>query len=257
MWAPVTRSSPDALQTIGAPGTMARQESEPDLRPVLFSAVLPGSGQLKQGKRRGWAYLAVEAVGWWAYANRRGAGNDARDRYRDFAWENARLQGGARVEGGFEYYEAMSNWQRSGSFDADTGAGGVQPEMDATTYNGTIWARAQRLFLPGGATVPDSDPSYRAALEYYGDRAFGTALLWDWTGTGDAQVRFGELIEESDDRFREATNVLGIVIANHVLSAVDAYLAGRGTRSRIDVRVHRPAPSAPMRWRAAVRVPVR
>ena len=40
--------------------------------------------------------LPSEAVGWTLWANRRAAGNDARDAYRAYAWETARLQSGAR-----------------------------------------------------------------------------------------------------------------------------------------------------------------
>ncbi|MDX1647178.1 MAG: hypothetical protein R3304_08530 [Longimicrobiales bacterium] len=196
-------------------------------RAALLSAVLPGSGQYLLGQRRSWAYAALEAAGWVAYLDRRSAAVDLRARYRDFAWRTARIQNGPRMDGDFGYYETLSSWRRSGRFDADPVAKGVQPEPDAATFNGAIWERANRLFLPSGVEVPESDPRYQRALDYYRARAYGPEFLWDWTGTGDAQEEFASLIGASDTRFRQATNVLGLIVANHVVSMVDAYVSGR------------------------------
>ena len=115
---------------------------------------------------------------------------------------------------------------------------GIQPETDPSTFNGSIWALASGLFLPPDETVPTDDPRYLRAIDYYQDRAFGTPLLWDWGGTGSAQDDYADLIRTSDDGFRQATNVLGAIIANHVVSAIDAFVSARGIRtpemSRID-----------------------
>lgn len=202
-------------------------------RAVLASGVLPGSGQYLQGQRRGWAYLAVEALAWAFYVERRSAGADLRSRYRDFAWTEARLQAGSRVDGDFDYYETLTQWQRSGRFDADATLAGLQPEPDAATFNGSIWARATRLFLPNGTGGPDDDPQYQRALDYYRQRAYGTELLWDWTGTGTARDELASLIRRSDDRFRQATSVLGLVFANHLVSMVDAFVSARASGATV------------------------
>lgn len=208
-------------------------------QPPIVSALLPGAGQLAMGQRRGWVYAALEIVGWVAYADRRGQGREFRTRYRDFAWEEARTQSGARVESDFRYYETLTKWTTSGLFDSDGARAGIQPETDASTFNGSIWALASGIFLPPGESVPTDDPRYLRAIEYYQDRAFGTELLWDWSGTGSAQDDYADLIRTSDDGFRQATNVLGAVIANHVVSAIDAFVSARGLAtpeaSRIDV----------------------
>lgn len=214
----------------GPSAAVAQQRPEPTTSPgtaALFSAVVPGSGQYVQGQRRAWAYLALETVGWIAYFDRRAAGADYRDRYRDFAWLEARLQSTTRIDGDFDYYETLTKWQRSGRFDAQPSTPGVQPEADAATFNGAIWARASRLFIPDGVSVPESDPRYQQALDYYRERAYGPELLWDWTGTGDAQDEYASLIRASDQRFRQATNVLGLVVANHLVSMADAFVSAR------------------------------
>ncbi len=191
-----------------------------------LSAVLPGAGQYALGQDRAWAYLALEAAGWFAWINRRGAGNDARAAYRDYAWEVGRVQSSARTDGDFDYYETMSKWDRSGAFDSDPGAAGLQPEVDPSTFNGSIWALATRLF-PEPAVDPDPAPRAEA-LDYYRERAYGSSFLWNWSIAPDgSRSTFGGLIEESDARFRQATNVLGLILANHVVSSVDAFVSAR------------------------------
>jgi hypothetical protein len=191
------------------------------------SMVLPGWGQLELGQRRGWAYALAEVALWVVWADRRAAGRHVRDEYRDFAWETGRIQTGPRVDGPFAYYETLSKWVRSGAFDADAGADGIQPEEDSTTFNGSIWARATGLYLPSGTPPDPLDASYQQALDYYRARAYGTEFLWDWSGRDEDRRSLGTLIRRSDDRFRQATTAFGAVLANHVLSGVDAFVSAR------------------------------
>lgn len=225
---PMTGLSPTSgPESEGRTGPQIEPAPSPALT-ALLSALLPGAGQHVLGQRRKWAYLALEAVGWVVYSDRRSAAYDFRSRYRDFAWTEARLQLGARIDGDFDYYETMSKWQRSGLFDADPATPSIQPESDEATYNGTIWARAEQLYLEGGTNgVPETESRYQSALAYYRERAYGTEFLWDWTGTGAAQDDFAALIRASDDRFRQATNALGFVLVNHLASMVDAFVSAR------------------------------
>ncbi|HUF76239.1 MAG TPA: hypothetical protein VMM35_08160 [Longimicrobiales bacterium] len=207
------------------------------IEPTLLSLALPGAGQHVLRQDRKWLYLALEVAGWALWVERRAAAFDYRDRYRDYAWEGARIQAGARVEADFEYYERLTQWTRSGAFDADPASPGVQPEVDPLTYNGSVWSLASQIHLPPGPLPPETDPAYQSALAYYQDRAYGTALLWDWTAGSGSQQELARLIEESDSRFGHATTVLGAVIANHLLSAVDAYISAQGRSSPARIRV--------------------
>jgi len=221
---------------------------------AALSAVLPGAGQHLLGQRRTWLYLAVEALGWGLYIDRRAAGADFRDRYRDFAWSEARIRTDPRVDGDFDYYETLTSWERSGAFDIDPAATGLQPEDDASTYNGSIWSRARSLYLPGGSATPVDDPQYQRAITYYRARAYDTLFLWDWTGTGNARATYAGLIRQSDDRFRQATNVMGVIIANHAISAVDAFLSARGLALPADTRFAPHMGPSGTRWMALVRL---
>ncbi|MEX2466543.1 MAG: hypothetical protein WD995_06505 [Gemmatimonadota bacterium] len=193
-----------------------------------MSALLPGAGQLVQEQNRGWGYLALEAVGWVVYADRRRSAGRYRDRYRDLVWETARTQAGDRVDGDFTYYERLTQWTRSGRFDRDEGSPGVQPETDASTFNGSVWDRARRIYgLPSGPLDADG-AGFAEAVTYYEDRAYRDAFLWDWSGHADERERFGSLIRVSDERFQHATLALGLLFANHLISAVDGFVSVRG-----------------------------
>lgn len=211
--------------------------------PPVLSLLLPGAGQLVQGQKRGWAYATLEAVGWVFYVDRRRSAASHRDRYRDLAWETARVRAAPRMEGDFTYYERLTQWARSGRFDGDPESPGVQPETDASTFNGSIWDRARRIY-----GVPSGDPDasgYEPALEYYGERAYGEAFLWDWTEDPEARERFRSLIRTSDARYRHATLALGLLFANHLISAADAFVSVRGLSLELapmsvgtEIRVH-------------------
>ncbi|MGD8321078.1 MAG: hypothetical protein PVJ02_11495 [Gemmatimonadota bacterium] len=191
------------------------------------SFLLPGWGQHVLGQRRALVYAAVETGLWALWGNRRIATAHSRDAYRDLAWQEARLQSAVRREGAWDYYEAMSKWHASGAFDSNPDAAGVQPEMDPGTFNGSVWQLARDLNIPSGTSPPESDPAYQRALAYYEAHAYGAAFLWDWSGKDAEMARYKSLIHESDSRASQATAALGAVLANHILSGVDAYLSAR------------------------------
>ncbi len=217
-----------ALALVAAP---AASQAIPGPRPAPLSAAarslaLPGWGQKTLGQRRGVAYAAVEAALWALWADRRGRGGDLRREYRDLAWTTARIHGGARQDGAWDYYETLSKWVRSGAFDRDGNQPGIQPEEDPTTYNGSIWSLAKGIHF-GAGTPPSGDPRWEAALAWYKSRAYGDGFLWDWRGREGDLTEFRALIRRSDDRFREATGAMGAVLANHLLSGADAFVSAR------------------------------
>ena len=221
---------------------------------TLLSLALPGLGQHRQGKARKWIFAGLEVAAWSVYFERRSAGGALRNDYRDFAWEEGRLQAGTRVDGDFNYYETLSKWNRSGAFDRDAGLSGLQPEEDPATFNGTIWVRAQSIFLGGDG--PPGDAGFAQALEYYEARAYEIEFLWDWSRRPADRARLGELISESDSRFVQATTAVGIVIANHLVSAVDAFLGSRGIASLTNIHLAPRWTPEGGGWSAKLSVPI-
>jgi hypothetical protein len=193
----------------------------------IASAILPGGGQWYLKTDRWVPFAAVEAWSWVKYLQNRHRGKQLEAGYRDLAWNVARrITTSSRKDSVFTYYEAIGAWQQSGLFDLDPNAAGIQPERDSTTFNGSQWQRARSLFLHGGPPIPGS-ADYEKALAYYRANAIPDPYLWSWGSNRLEQAEFKETITESDARFRAATRMMGVILANHVVSAVDALVLAR------------------------------
>jgi hypothetical protein len=62
---------------------------------VLFSAAVPGTGELAGGARRGFAFLGVEALSWFAYFSFKSSGDEKEEEFEGFAdkhWDIDRLK---------------------------------------------------------------------------------------------------------------------------------------------------------------------
>jgi len=174
------------------------------------------------------AYLSLEALGLFLHFDRRQDGDRLRMRYQDLAWSVARAGTVVgRVDLGFDYYERIATYAASGVFDEDASLTGVQPETRAGTYNGVVWDLAKGIFLRGIQDPRPSDPGYAEALAYYEERAYGDGFSWDWMDRSEDRVAYRGLIRSSDEAFRSATVLAGVVVANHVVSALDGFISGR------------------------------
>jgi len=127
----------------------------------------------------------------------------------------------------FEYYEQMERFAESGSYDGDPGPAFV-PEADPQTYNGAVWLLARRTFWENPDVPPDpTSPEYWRALQFYQARAVGPNFQWSWRDHSLEHEVFRDYIKRSDTAFRRAQNQVGLLLANHVLSAVDALISAR------------------------------
>lgn len=198
----------------------------------LMSTALPGSGQLALGQRRFAAYAVAEAYGWVKYSVDRTDAVRERRQYRALAVSVARAPfGGDFPPGDFEYYERMEHFVESGVFDRVPG-GDVEPELDATTYNGSVWLLARTTYWDDPSVTPDrASSAYRSAVAFYDARAVRDAYRWSWNGAPAEWTRFQHAIAESNAGFRRSVEDIGVVIANHALSTVDGYVTVR-LRSR-------------------------
>lgn len=194
----------------------------------LASLLLPGAGQLMARQDRGAVYLATEIYLLSRFIQLdRDASREA-DRFQSLAYSIARSAfSPTRRDTVFEYYEQMERFTESGRYDADPGAAFV-PENDADTYNGSVWLLARRTFWEDPEVAPDpTDPAYWRALQFYQARAVGPGFQWSWRDHSLEHEVFRETIRRSDDGFRRAQNQVGLLLANHVASAVDALISSR------------------------------
>lgn len=203
----------------------------------LASLLVPGAGQLLAGQDRGAVYLAAEVylVSRFLQLDRE-AGREAR-RFLALAYDIARRQfAPIRRDTVFEYYEQMERFVASGRYDADPGPAFV-PEGDASTYNGSVWLLARRTFWENPDVPPDpTSPQYWRAVEFYQARAVGPDFMWSWREHSPEHQVFRETIRKSDVAFRRAQNQVGLLLANHLVSVVDALIS-----ARMSAAVGRPA----------------
>lgn len=214
----------------------------------LASLLVPGMGQLMGHHDRGAIYLVAEAFFVTRYIAFGTEGRRKRNEYRNLAFVVARGAYAPTMQDTvFEYYEQMGRYIESGPYDTDPGSALVPP-TDPRSYNGAIWALARRTYF----TNPDSTPAvtseeYQRAIAFYTRRAIGPDFQWSWRNAGLEQDLYRQTIHQSDEAFRRATQQLGLVLANHLVSAVDAFVSNRLAAHGVPVRVQSGFISPPRR----------
>ncbi len=205
-----------------------RKRSRRDWWAPVASGIVPGAGQARLGQDRFVGYMAVESFLWLRYLTDRRAGTDARNAYRDLAVRVSRAAyAGPKPQGNFEYYERMEHWIASGVYDSDPTAG-FAPETDSTTFNGKMWSIARTTYWSDPRTPPPvGSPAYEAAIRFYVQNAVRPEFQWSWRNSPLHQDVYRRSVRASNDGFRHAAQDIGAVIANHVLSTVDAYVSLR------------------------------
>lgn len=225
--------SAPALRLEEMPTAMPRS-ARPQWWAPIASAAVPGTGQAVLNQKRWLPYLALEVWAWIQYADTRRTANRRRDEYQRIAREVARSRfPGPYPVGGFDYYEHMLKNAESGDFDRIPG-GVIDPETDTATFNGRRWLDARRLYWEDpSAPPPVGSEAYENALKFYEDNAIGTDFRWSWRTAQFEYDLFRRTIVRSNASYRRSVEYLGVIIANHALSAVDAFVTLR-IRTRAD-----------------------
>lgn len=185
----------------------------------LMSAVVPGSGQLVQGQRRGLVYLGVEAVIWFSYFALHDAGNQSQTDYQEFA---------------------DAHW----SFDRYAGPDGNSPASGCGTDLGPT-----EDFQKEKADLVDLRDNNTDG--YYEEIGINSVYACGW----DAQTNRSDFLGmrgHANDLFGAANTVASVAILNHLVSAIDAARSaarrGRASASSLGWRV------APARGGVAVQM---
>ena len=194
----------------------------------LASMAVPGAGQALLSQDRFVAYMAAEGFAWLRYRADAREGRRQRDAYRALALRVARrYYPDPRPVGDFEYYERMEHYIESGVFDQFPG-GDIEPETDTLTFNGAMWLLARRTYWPDPDVPPPRESTaFDNAMIFYQGRAVTPEFRWSWRNAQLEQDLFRRTIARSNDAFRRSIQDLGLVIANHALSTVDAYVTLR------------------------------
>ncbi|MGZ8376918.1 MAG: hypothetical protein ACXW0Z_06710 [Gemmatirosa sp.] len=178
-------------------------------------------------------YAALELYTWLQLAESRRDSRRARAEYRRIARDVARQPCAAPCPvGDWDYYERLENpdYVGSGRFDAVPG-GAIDPETADSTYNGFVWRLARELYLPAGGQVATTDPAYQRALSYYQQRAYGDAYAWSWRDRQNLLGEYRLTVSRQNSADQSTTNALSVLVANRVLSLVDAFVTIRAGRA--------------------------
>jgi hypothetical protein len=194
----------------------------------LASTVLPGAGQALLGQNRFVAYLAVEGYVVADYLSNGALETRERNRSRALANDVARaLFPGSRPRGTWAYYESMEHFVESGVFNRFPG-GEFSPEVDPVTYNGWLWLDVRRRFWNNPSVEPDhGSKQYRDALNEYIARAVRDEMRWSWRNAQLEQDLYRRSILIKNQAAHTATSLLGLLVANRLLSTVDAFITLR------------------------------
>lgn len=220
--------------TVGAPakkihiGPLSIPRRDSSWWVPLASAVVPGSGQALLGQDRFIAYLAVELFATLGYFDQHNAQMNATLRYQGLAANIARaLYPGPYPVGPWAYYEILEHYPQSGVFNYTPG-GTFTPEPDGTTYNGAAWLLARQTYWDDPNKQPDpSSAQYRNALAFYIARAIQPQFRFSWINAQLEQDVYVQTVEQRNQAARDARTQLGLLLANHLLSMVDAYVTLR------------------------------
>ena len=195
----------------------------------LASAFVPGLGQARLHNDRFVAFMAAEAFLFLQYAKATGDARENATSFREIARDVARRRfpGTHPDTSAWKYYETMEKFLESGAYSLPSN-GATVPETDASTYNGAQWVQARELF---GVPLDDPDarlhPNYARALARYEANAVQPAYGWSWRNAQLEQDLYKRTIARSNAAYRRATGDLIAIIANHVVSAVDAFITVR------------------------------
>lgn len=231
------------------PSTLIHGSPRPEWLSTLSSALIPGSGQLLRHQDRGVVYLIAEAFFLQRFVSLWTKGQRDETRYRQLAFRVARANySPVQTDTVFEYFEQMGVFVESGEFDTEPGPALVPP-TDESSYNGRLWALARNTFFPTPDAPPDTaSTEYHAALDFYRRRAVGPNFRWSWRTALLEQDLYRQSIVQGDEAFRRASAQLGLLLANHFLSMVDAFvsqrLARKGAPVELDHRLRSTAPGS-------------
>jgi hypothetical protein len=173
---------------------------------MLYSLLLPGLGQQMAGKdERARIYYGIELAIWTAWAANRMEGHARKDRFIEFAQQEAGVGTGDRND---DYWRTISQFERS--------------DPGPASANEYVRRQARSLY-PGDRAAQQA---YLEQNGYFGGRA------WDWQNA-DNLGRYRFLRSQSLDSYHRAQYSIGLAIVHRLISMVDAVrVAGKINRAR-------------------------
>jgi hypothetical protein len=176
-------------------------------RAFIYSAVVPGTGELYSKSNRGFLFMAAEIAFWTAYAVIHGQAEDNKDDYVTFVDEHIVFEDDSPVNStdtwtleDYEHATQADNWHY-----VYTESNGKPLDRVGKFY----WADlpADMIDQPGGIPLSESQSQFRA-------EAFEKRV-------------------STNDKFKQSKMFIGLVVLNHIVSAIDARIAATTYNNKI------------------------
>jgi hypothetical protein len=233
-------------------------------RGVMFSLVIPGAGQLYSGSwLRAVPWFAIEVAGWVMFSKYNADGDNKTKEFEKFAGPH---QNTDPSQGNFNYNAYMLREYQIALNPTinETGTAYGGPGLDFSTWKDEPWdVRASYLPPPFGHDVRTGDIQqyYEMIGKYYTQFGYGWIDTYDrtvysgtftgdepntiWAFSGDDPstlwfdgssplfFQYRDMRGEANDLLEKSNMAMEIVLANHVLSALDAAFAIRSHNKRL------------------------
>lgn len=164
----------------------------------LLSALIPGTGQLAQGQSRGFLYLGIEVASWFAYFSLQDAGDQALEDAYDYV-------------GDVESPDGKWAWDR---YLANPPCGDNLGPDDLDT---------EKVYLQD---LYDNSPD-----NFYADIGSEDIYACGWVDQG-ARAEYQSMIDDSNSLYSDSDIAVGVIVANHLVSAVDAAKSAASRRKK-------------------------
>lgn len=159
----------------------------------LYSLAIPGMGQIYTGAKHGYIYTAAEVVLLTSYFLLRNNAVNTRDDYRDIVRQNVTFIG----PGSFEKWDLIEDFEH------------------ATQYENWnhVYDSEQTRNRTGKWYWKDLDPTLKDEKD--------STIEFD----SKHRLEAYDLRQKANDTFQTARTIIGLVILNHVVSAVEARIS--------------------------------
>ncbi len=166
----------------------------------LYSLAIPGTGQIYSGAKYGYIYTAAEIGLLVTYFVLRNSAINTREDYRDLVRENVIFIG----PGSFENWDEIEDYEHATQYENWNHV--YDSETTRTRTGKWYWK--------------DLDPSLKDTED--------TSIEFD----SKHRLEAYDLRQDANDTFESARTVLGLVILNHVFSAVEARISAKRWNNR-------------------------
>jgi len=172
---------------------------------AFSSFVVPGSGDLLMGdKNRGICFMVAEAAIWLTYFDSK-AGEEKKD----------------KISKNFAAFYASANLSK----EDDDYFNAMEDFLTNIDYNETVKEEARRLY-PDTLDADVMQVRIQSRREYIEENSYTGSDAWEWSSSELAD-NYRAIRKDKRSLEQKATNMIGLAVANRVVSFFTTYFFGR------------------------------